>query len=268
MARRLLDWHGERSLTSLTGVDVLDYITELADLHPSGSWRNNLCSLTRSFLRFLRWEGIQDNDLDRVVPTLPRWRLQSIPRHLPWEKVEALIKSVDTSSPLGLRDKAVLLSIARLGLRNQEVRNLHLGDIRWRAGEIRLAETKSRRELALPLPGDMGAAIAEYVMHGRPRKNVPHVFLRHRAPQGPITSTHGIGEIVRKHLLKAGIQAPSYGAHLLRHSLATRMVNRGVPIKEIADLLGHESIDTTAIYTKVDTEDLAAVALPFPGGEA
>lgn len=268
MARRLLDWHGERSLTSLTGVDVLDYITKLADLHPSGSWRNNLCSLTRIFLRFLRWEGIVDNDLDRVVPTLPRWRLQSIPRHLPWEKEEALIKSVDTSSPLGLRDKAVLLSIARLGLRNQEVRNLHLGDIRWRAGEIRLAETKSRRELALPLPGDMGAAIAEYVMHGRPRKNVPYVFLRHRAPQGPITSTHGIGEIVRKHLLKAGIQAPSYGAHLLRHSLATRMVNRGVPIKEIADLLGHESIDTTAIYTKVDTENLAAVALPFPGGEA
>jgi len=272
MAQRLLDWYQERhrgcSLASLTGVDVLDYVTQLADLHPSGSWRNNLCSLTRVFLRFLHWEGIVDNNLDRVVPTVPRRRLQSIPRHLPWEQVEALISSVDTSTPSGLRDKAVLLSIATLGLRNQEVRNLHLGDIRWRAGEIRLAETKSRRERALPLPDDVGTAIAEYVIHGRPRQSVPHVFLRHRAPQGPITSTHGIGEIVKKHLLRAGIQAPSYGAHVLRHSLATKMVNQGVPIKEIADVLGHVSIDTTAIYTKVDTGSLAAVALPFPGGDA
>lgn len=272
MARQFLDWyhgrHWQRSLTRLAGVDVLDYITQLADLHPSGSWRNNLCSLTRAFLRFLRWEGIADHDLDRVVPTVARWRLQSIPRHLPWEQVETLISSVDTSTPLGLRDKAVLLTIATLGLRNAEVRNLHLGDIRWRAGEIRLAETKSRRERALPLPGDVGTAIAEYVIHGRPRQSVSHVFLRHRAPQGPITSTHGIGEIVRKHLLRAGIQAPSYGAHVLRHSLATKMVNQGVPIKEIADVLGHVSIDTTAIYTKVDTGSLAAVALPFPGGEA
>jgi len=272
MARRLFDWydgrHGERSLARLTGIDVLDYITQLADLHPSGSWRNNLCSLTRAFLRFLRWEGIVEHDLDRVVPTVARWRLQSIPRHLPWEQVETLISSVDTSTPLGLRDKAVLLTIATLGLRNQEVRNLHLGDIRWRAGEIRLAETKSRRARALPLRDDVGAAIAEYVIHGRPRQDVPHVFLRHRAPQGPMTSTNGIGGIVRKHLLRAGIQSPSYGAHVLRHSLATKMVNEGVPIKEIADLLGHVSIDTTAIYTKVDTGSLAAVALPFPGGEA
>lgn len=271
-ARRLLDWHGERyverSLARLTGVDVLDYVTQLADLHPSGSWRNNLCSLTRVFLRFLRWEGIVDHDLDRVVPTVPRWRLQSIPRHLPWEQVEALISSVDTSTPSGLRDKAVLLTIAILGLRSQEVRNLRLGDIRWRAGEIRLAETKSRRERALPLPDNVGAAIAEYVIHGRPRQGVPHVFLRHRAPQGPITSTQGIGGIVKKHLLRAGIRAPSHGAHVLRHSLATEMVNQGVPIKEIADVLGHVSIDTTAIYTKVDTGSLAAVALPFPGGEA
>ena len=271
-ARRLLEWyderHGEQPLARLTGVDVLEYITAQAGLHPSGSWRNNLCSLTRVFLRFLRWEGIVAVDLDRVVPTVPCWRLQSIPRHLPWEQVEELISSVDTSTPLGLRDKAVLLSIATLGLRNQEVRNLHLGDIRWRVGEIRLAETKSRRERALPLPHAVGAAIAEYVIHGRPRQSVPHAFLRHRAPQGPLTSTSGIAWIVKKHLLRAGIPTPSYGAHLLRHSLATKMVNQGVPIKEIADVLGHASIDTTAIYTKVDAGSLAAVALPFPGGEA
>lgn len=271
-ALRLLDWlsdrRGERPLAQLTGADVLDFITDLAGLNPSGSWRYNLCSLTRGFLRFLRWEGIIALDLDRVVPSLPHWRLQSIPRHLPWAQVRALIDSVDTSTPLGLRDRAVLLCMASLGLRGQEVRHLKLTEIRWRAGEIRLAETKSRRERALPLPHELGTALAEYVLHGRPRLDVPHVFLTHRAPQGPITSTHGIGNIVRKHLLRAGIRSPNQGAHLLRHSLATRMVNEGVAVKQIADLLGHLSIDSTAIYTKVDTRHLSAVALPFTGGAA
>ena len=271
-AKRLLDWYhdcrGEQPLSLLTGVDVLDYITEHADSRPSGSWRKHLCSLTRSFLRYLLWEGVVEVDLSRVVPTVPHWRLQSIPRHLPWEQVQALVESVDTSTPLGLRDKAVLLLIATLGLRSREVRKLCLGDIRWHASEIRLTETKGRREHALPLSQEVGEAISEYLIHGRPRTEVPNVFLKHKAPQGPIPGAHGIGYIVRKHLLRAKITAPSYGAHVLRHSLATRMVNQGVAIKQVADVLGHASIDSTAIYTKVDTRNLAAVALPFPGSEA
>jgi site-specific recombinase XerD len=160
----------------------------------------------------------------------------------------------------------VLLVIAVLGLRNQEVRSLQVSDILWRTAEIRLRKTKNRRERALPLPREVGAAIADYLLRGRPRVSVPEVFLRHFTPVGPITSTHGVGDIVKKHLSRAGIQASNHGAHLLRHSLATRMVNQAVPIKQIADMLGHASIDTTAIYTKVDTSHLAAVALPFPGG--
>lgn len=271
-AKQLLDWYrdrtGEQTMHCLTGVDVLDFITEHADLHAGSDWQKSLCSKTRSFLRYLRWEEVVDVDLDRVVPTVPHWRLQSIPRHLPWEQVQALLESVDTSTPLGLRDKAVLVLIATLGLRNQEVRKLCLGDIRWRASEIRLTGTKGRREHALPLPQEVGEAISEYLIHGRPRTDVPNVFLKHRAPQGPIPSACGIGYIVRKHLLRAKITAPSYGAHLLRHSLATRMVNQGVAIKKVADVLGHASIDTTAIYTKVDTKSLAGVALPFPGSGA
>lgn len=269
-ARRLLTWlqnrHGDRSLAGLTGVDVLEFVTDLAGLHPSGSWRNNLCSLTRVFLRYLRWQGILEVDLDRVVPKVPHWRLSSLPRHLPWDQVQELIGSVDTGTAQGLRDKAALLLMAALGLRNQEVCHLQLGDIAWRTAEIRVTETKSRRERTLPLPQEVGAAIANYVLYGRPRLKLSYVFLRHRAPQGPLTSSHGIGNIVRKHLLRAGIRAPSHGAHLLRHSLATRMVNQGVPIKEIADVLGHAGIDTTAIYTKVNMTNLASVALPFPGG--
>lgn len=270
-ARRFLIWlqnrHGDKFLDHLNGVDVLEFITELAGRHPSGSWRNNLCSYTRTFLRYLRWRGIIHVDLDRVVPKLPKWRLKDIPRHLPWEQVRQLLESVDTNRPIGLRDKAVMLLIAVLGLRNQEVRGLQLADIFWRTGEIRLKITKTRRERMLPLPGEVGAAIADYLLHGRPRVGTPEVFLRHLTPVGPITSTHGVGDIVKKHLLRTGIHASNHGTHLLRHSLATRMVNQAVPIKQIADLLGHASIDTTAIYTKVDTTHLAAVALPFPGGE-
>lgn len=265
-AKMLLDWYcdrgGKYSLAGLTGVDILDFITQQAALHPSGAWRKHLCSVTRSFLRFLFFEGIVEVELDRIVPTIPHWRLQSIPRHLSFEDVQALIESVDTSTPIGLRDKAVLLLIATLGLRSQEVRKLCLDDIRWRDSEIRLTQTKGRREHALPLPQEVGEAISEYLIHGRPKTNLPNVFLKHKAPQGPISSA---GKIVRKHLLRAKITAPSYGAHLLRHSLATRMVNQGAAIKQIADVLGHHSINTTAIYTKVDTKTLAEVALPFPG---
>jgi len=268
--RRFLIWlrkrHGDDFLDRLNGVDVLEFVTEFAGLHPSGSWRRSLCSYTRVFLRYLRWRGIIHVDLNRVVPRLPKWRWSDVPRHLPWEDVHKLIESVDTSKPAGLRDKAVLLVIAVLGLRSQEVRSLQLSDILWRTSEIRLRKTKNRRERALPLPREVGAAIADYLLHGRPRASVPQVFLRHFTPVGPITSTHGVGNIVKKHLSLAGIQASNHGAHLLRHSLATRMVNQAVPIKQIADMLGHTSIDTTAIYTKVDTTHLAAVALPFPGG--
>lgn len=270
-ARQFLSWmqmrHGSRPLERMNAVDILEFVTELAGLHRSGSWRNSLCSLTRVFLRYLRSTGVISSDLDRAIPRLSQWRLSSIPRHLPWEQVRQLIDSVDTSRPVGLRDKAVLLVIATLGLRGQEVRSLQLADIDWRLAAIRLRKTKTRRERVLPLPGAVGSAIADYLLHGRPHLSFPHIFLRHRAPLGPITSARGIGNIVCKHLLLAGIEAPSHGAHLLRHSLATRMVNQAVPIKQIADLLGHISIDTTAIYAKVDTTHLAAVALPFLGGK-
>ncbi|GMR24324.1 MAG: hypothetical protein BMS9Abin37_2855 [Acidobacteriota bacterium] len=118
-----------------------------------------------------------------------------------------------------------------------------------------VGRTKTRRERALPLTEEVGAALAEYVLHERPQLRLPHVFLSSRAPRGPVTP-RAIGDIVGRKLRRAGIQAPSYGAHVLRHSLATRLVNEGVSIKQIANLLGHTSIDTTAIYAKVDTATL------------
>lgn len=189
-----------------------------------------------------------------------------MPRCLTWEQTRTLIHSVDIRNPTGLRDKAVLLLLADLGLRNEEVRSLRLQDVAWRAGEIRLPEAKTRRERVLPLTEEAGAALADYLLRGRPPMAFPQIFLRHRSPKGPLTVSHGVSNIVRKYLDIAGIDAPSHGAYLLRHTLATRMVNRQVPIKEVADVLGHASIDTTAIYAKVDVASLSAVGLPFPGG--
>ena len=271
-ARRMLSWfrerHGDRSLAELSGPDVLYFVTEMVRLHCGGQWRQHLCSRTRIFLRYLRWEQILDTDLDRVVPKVPRWQLDSLPRHLPWEQVRVLIDGIDTTCPTGMRDKAMLLLLAALGLRGGEVRTLQVDSIAWRAGKLRLPKTKSRKERVLPLPQEVGVALADYLLHGRPAFDVPQVFLRHRAPVGPFETTGGIGAVIDKHLRRAGIAAPSCGSHLLRHSLATRMVNVGVPIKTIADVLGHSSIDTTAIYTKVDLATLSAVTLPFPDGGA
>lgn len=269
-AARVMQWVESegRSLAALSRADVLTFISSsLVDGH-SPSWRSHICSQTRCFLRFLGGEGYAPIGLELAVPRTAQWRLDTIPRHLPWTQVRRLIDSVDTSHSVGLRDKAVLLVLAVLGLRNADVRRMQLTDIRWRAGELHLRRTKSSKERVLPMPHEVGAALADYVLHGRPALDVPEVFLRHRAPRRAFESSGGIGAIVADHLRRTGIAAPSRGAHMLRHSMATRLVNAGVPIKTIADVLGHQSIDTTAIYTKVDMSRLAMAAMPFPKGGA
>jgi site-specific recombinase XerD len=270
-ARRLLVWMEEHRnslpLEAISAPDVLAFLLQRFE-QVGRRCRQDVCARTRAVLRYLLWERIVEADLARVVPKLRTWRLSSVPRHLPWEQVRILVDSVDTSHPQGLRDKAILLLLAGLGLRNFEVRTLVLSDIRWREAEIRLRRTKTRRERVLPLSQEVGEAVASYILHARPKTHLPEVFLRHRAPPGAFRGGAAISGIVRRHLLKAGIDAPRYGAHLLRHSLATRMVNVGVSIKGIADVLGHASIDTTAIYTKVDRTNLMTVAMPFPGGLA
>lgn len=267
-ARLLLEWlrRRRRTVSSLRGSDILRFVTELAGRRLTRSWRNRITSQPRVFLRFLRWEGILDADLARVIPKLAYWRLAPIPRSVPWSIVRKLIDGIDASDARGKRDKAVVLLIAILGMRGEEVRTLKLSDIAWRSGEIRLPKSKSQRAKVLPLPQEVGAALADYVLRGRPRFTDPHVFLRHAAPLGPLRSPSAVGRIISRPLRRLRVTIPERaGVHLLRHSLATRMVNVGVPIKQIADLFGHRSINTTAIYTKVDLTHLAAVALPFPG---
>lgn len=271
MARRFLDWHVDRhqgiALGHIDGPEVLDYVSYACNIRPMmRSWPAAVTSSIRSFLRFLKWNNQIGYDLDRVVPPIPKYRLANVPKHLPWQQIRAVIDAIDTLIPEGKRDKAALLLLAILGLRNTDVTTLELTQIDWRQGTIHLPKTKSRRERVLPMPQEVGDALADYILHGRPPLVTPYVFVRHRPPLGPFESMHAVSGIAQKHLKRAGVKADvPYSAHLFRFSLATHLVNHGTPIKEIADMLGHVSIDTTALYTKVDVTHLADVALPVPG---
>lgn len=271
-ARVFLRWYRERhpgrALGDLIGSDVLSFVFEVLDKPHTSTWKKRICCDARSFLRYLRWERIISLNLDRTIPSIPQWPLAKIPRHLPWKKVRELIDSVDTDTAVGKRDKAILLLVATLGLRNKEVQTLQLSHIEWKSSKIRLPRTKSRRERVLPLTSEVGEALADYILNGRPSGKWGEVFMRSIAPEGPYTKAGSIACIIKRRLLEARIKAPSTGANMLRHSLATHMINTGVSISNIADLLGHASIKTTAIYTKVDVSHLASVALPFWEGEA
>ncbi|MFO7697477.1 MAG: tyrosine-type recombinase/integrase, partial [Anaerolineae bacterium] len=161
--------------------------------------------------------------------------------------------------------RSIALLSAQLGLRNGEIRHLRFDDLDWRRGVLRVVESKGGKSRELPLPERAGEALAEYIRHGRPYSPHREVFVRHRAPGGLITTAGSVAGIIRRLAKRAGVVLPMHGSNVLRHSLATYLVNHDVPIKAISDLLGHDSIDTTAIYTLVDMSTLSSVAQPFPG---
>jgi integrase len=176
-----------------------------------------------------------------------------------------VIDSIDDTTAVGKRDRALLLILATTGLRSQEVRLLELRDIRWRTGELHIRRTKTRRERVVPLLEEAGRALATYILSGRPPSAHSTVFVCHVPPVRPIALSSTVAAIIRRRLSHCGLKAPRTGAHLLRHSIATRLVQQERPIKEVSDLLGHHSIDTTAIYVKVAIPQLERIALPFPG---
>jgi site-specific recombinase XerD len=271
LARRMLRWYHVlrpgRPLSELSGEDILAFVAHLSAACIAHGTRSGAVSHVRGFLRYLRWADVIGEDLARLVPRVPSWRLARVPRHLAWSDVRAAIDAIETTDAVGKRDRALLLVLATTGLRSQEVRRLELRDIRWRTGELHVRRTKSRRARILPLLEEAGRALADYVLHGRPPSTEARVFLRHVPPIAPLRGSGTLASIVRRRLVRCGIQPTSAGAHLLRHSLATRMVQQDRPIKEVADLLGHRSIDTTAVYVKVALPQLEDVALPFPGGD-
>jgi site-specific recombinase XerD len=271
VARRLLEWNRDhmrgQHLSAMTGEHVLVLIQHLLSPSSNDHTRSATASYVRSFLRFLRWADLNDQDLARFVPRMPCWRMAHLPTRLTWDEVRRVIDAIDVANPVGVRDRALLLLLATTGMRNKELRLIELRDVGWRVGEVVVRRTKARRDRVVPLLQEVGDALAEYVLRARPKVQAPQVFLCHSPPARPLGYSSTVAAIVRRRLEQCGIQLSRAGAHLLRHSLATQLVRQKRPIKEIADLLGHRSIDTTAIYVKVALPQLASVALPFPGGE-
>lgn len=220
----------------------------------------------RSFLRFLHVKGHIQHNLTGSVPTVADWRLSSLPKSLEPEQVAVLLNSCDRHTPAGKRDYAILLLLARLGLRACEIVSMKLGDIDWEAGVLTV-RGKGKREDRIPLPHDVGTALAAYLRDARPRGALRRVFVCKRAPLRGIGSSTTISTLVRRALDRAQISSPRRGAHLLRHSLAREMLRKGASLREIGELLRHRLVDTTAIYAKVNLGELQTLAQPWLGGD-
>jgi site-specific recombinase XerD len=226
----------------------------------------SIVTAARSYLRYLMIHGECLPSLDQAVPSVAHWRHSNLPKYLPAAKVETLINSCDTTTATGIRDRAILLLLARLGLRAGDIMTLRIDDIDWQHGSLRVCG-KERREANLPLPQDAGDALLKYLTEARPDVPVAQVFLCSLAPQRPFADSHTVSSIVSRALARAGIDdAPSRGAHLLRHSLATTLLRAGMPLATIGTVLRHRCIDTTAQYAKVDVQALKLIAQPWPGG--
>ena len=253
---------GSPALEGLRSGDVGDFL--LARVHRMAPRSAQyMATALRSFLRFLFLRGETETDLSFAIPTVRQWRLSTVPRHLPEEDVERLLRSCDTSSVTGRRNHAILLLLARLGLRACEIMALELDDLRWREGEI-IVRGKGKVRDRLPLLPEVGEALALYLSKDRPSCPSRCVFLCRRAPFRGFSHPSSVTTIVTRALARAGLAPPTRGAHLLRHSLATTMVRRGASLTEIGQVLRHRSPNTTEIYAKLDFDALGDVALPWP----
>ncbi len=253
---------GAVDVAGLTPADVTSFVVATCPGQAHGSAKLTVTAL-RSLLRFLLVEGLLNASLVFTVPSVATWRLAALPRRLEAGAVERLLASCDRQTVTGRRDYAVLMLLARLGLRSGEVCSLRLDDLDWRAGELVVCG-KGRRAERLPLPADVGQAVAMYLRHGRPATAEGRtVFVRVRAPHRPLSSVSYIVEIAAQ---RAGLGR--LHAHALRHTLATQMVRAGVPLPEVGQVLRHRRLLTTAIYAKVDREALRLLARPWPGGLA
>ncbi|MBM4093424.1 MAG: hypothetical protein FJ276_29040, partial [Planctomycetes bacterium] len=224
----------------------------------------NIGWCARSFLRFLLQEGLIERDLAAAIPTVARWRLASLPKTLSESEVSRLLRAADLQTPLGRRNYAIALCMSELGLRGADVAHLQLAGIDFTANVLRLHQRKERQVDVFPMTRRLHAALRAYLRNARPECSSAAVFVHHRAPLGkPLTSV-GICQVVVRLAELAGLRDRLHGAHMLRRSLASRMINAGATLKQIADFLGHASIDTTALYATVDLTTLSRVALPWP----
>lgn len=222
----------------------------------------------RSFLRFLLQEGLIRRDLTAAVPTVARWRLASLPTTLRKEEIKKLVNAADRRTPLGRRDYAIVTCLSELGLRGSDVANLTIGGIDFAARVMQIRQRKEREAATFPMTPRLCSALKAYLGSSRPVCKSVAVFVRHHAPVGKPLTSLGICNVVLRLATQAGLRHRVHGAHVLRRSFASRLLNAGATLKQIADFLGHTSIDTTSLYAKVDLATLSRVALPWPERKA
>ena len=255
--------HGIRSVRRLDASRLRAFLLERVQNRSSECVRLLATSL-RSFLRFLHAQEETPKDLTAAIPTVRRWTQPDIPKKLTLAEVNRVLEAPDPNTSTGRRDYAILLLLARLGLRSSEILSIELGDLHWRTGEI-VIRGKGNREDLLPLPRDVGAAIASYLRRDRGARPTRRVFLRTIAPRVPLTGPASIGHIVRRAMAKAGVARPmQIAAHLFRHTLASSMLQHGANLREISEVLRHRALVSTEIYAKIDLGALQEVARPWP----
>jgi site-specific recombinase XerD len=252
-------------LHQLCAGDIAGFVQRQAE-RITTKYAKNVVSALRAFLRHLLHRGALDTDLAACVPTIATWSLSSVPKFLCAEQIQRVLNSCDRNTALGKRNYAILLLLARLGLRAGEVVALTLEDLDWEAGLITV-RGKGKRAAQLPLPVEGGTALADYLRQARPPCASRRVFIRAKAPRVGLANSIAICSLVERALQRAGMKSAYRGSHLFRHSLATQLLNQGASLGEIGELLRHRRPDTTAIYAKVDLSSLRAIALPWPGGQ-
>lgn len=222
-----------------------------------------IASDLRSYLRYLALGGVTVEGLADALPRVAQWRLASVPKHLSSSDLTRFLTAFDRATPRGCRDYAIALCLATWGLRACEVAGLRLADVDWRSATVTIRAAKTRRARVLPLPPAVGEALVAY-LHVRPSTPSSHVFVRIGVREGEAVTPSVVRCAVRLGYHRAGLPPSVTGTHCLRHTVATRLVNAGAALKEVADVLGHLSLDTTAVYAKVDLVRLRSVAMPWP----
>jgi site-specific recombinase XerD len=250
-------------LRSIQASDIETYIVQASKRLSRASLQQEIAPL-RGLLRFLAMDGRVPPGLDGQIDTPRLYQPEQLPRALPWDTVKALLRSIDTTSPIGLRDYAMLLLIATYGLRASEVVAITLDDIRWRQGTLRIHQRKTSSPLELPLTNEVAAAIVKHLKRTPPPEPHRRIFLRMHAPTG-VLKPRAIGDVFHSRVRKSGLSIPLQGAHCLRHSVARHLLNSETPLKTIGDILGHRTAKSTSTYLRLATEDLRDVALEVPG---
>ena len=258
----LLQWHGED--TNQLNANILrTFVVERSRLLGKSKSQCMVSGL-RAFVRFLGAEGLCPMGLDSAVPRIAHWGLSELPRYLQPGDVEQILSSCDTETAIGTRDRAIILLLSRLALRAGDLVCMRASDIDWGEGQIRLCG-KGLREVRLPLSKEVGDALAAYVTRVRPRTDSDILFIRSRPPFRGFATHGAISVIVAAAMNRAGIVRPCRGAaHLLRHTAATSLLREGASLQDVAKILRHRSIETTAIYAKVDIVALREIAQPWP----